>query len=135
MLYIFFKYINFKYIIFFSLSTSSYSLKPETLKSLSLDKVNEEESGSLSIDTKLKNDKSNEQVSIFQMDRDESKNNNSTNNLTVKKEKSIQIQTNINQISLNTLNKEQPMTAIEPVMANLKTKLCMTPESKFNLRV
>ncbi|KAL6590446.1 kinase-like protein [Neocallimastix californiae] len=78
-----------------SLSTSSYSLKPETLKSLSLDKVSEEEPGNLTVDTKLKHDKSNEQISIFQMDRED----------------------------------KQPMTAIEPTMANLNTKLCMTPET------
>jgi len=117
-----------------SLSTSSYSLKTETLKSLSLDKVNEEESGSLSSESKIKHDKSNEQISIFQMERDDNSkdNNNSANKLTVNTEKPIQIQTNINPLSLDTikkLNKEQPMTAIEPVMPNLNAKLCMTPET------
>jgi len=52
-----------------SLSTSSYSLQPETLKSLSLDKVNEEEANKLTVETSQNN--SNEQVSIFQMDRDD----------------------------------------------------------------
>ncbi|ORX83332.1 kinase-like protein [Anaeromyces robustus] len=81
-----------------SLSTSSYNLKPEAIKALSLDKVTEEDTGStnsLSINTKLKHDKSNEQISIFQMDRED----------------------------------KQPKTAIEPVMANLNPKLCMTPET------
>jgi len=116
-----------------SLSTSSYSLQPETLKSLSLDKVNEEEANKLTVETSQNN--SNEQVSIFQMDRDDnSKNNNNniTNNLTANTENSNQNQISINQISLdynNTLNKDQSKAAIEPGMVNLNTKLCMTPET------
>jgi len=53
-------------IIFFffnSLSTSSYSIKPEAMKSLSLDKVKEEYDSNTN--------KTNEQISIFQMDRDD----------------------------------------------------------------
>jgi len=116
-----------------SLSTSSYSLKPETIKSLSLDKVSEEntesKSNNLTIDTKLKRDKSNEQISIFQMDREDSKDNSTSNSSINNKDNSKQNPTNNNSFDSNTLNKEQPKTAIESSMANLKPKLCMTPET------
>jgi len=101
---------------------------------LSLDKVSEEntesKSNNLTIDTKLKRDKSNEQISIFQMDREDSKDNSTSNSSINNKDNSKQNPTNNNSFDSNTLNKEQPKTAIESSMANLKPKLCMTPESK-----
>jgi len=79
-----------------SLSTSSYSIKPETLKSLSLDKITEDSDYKNDMSEDNKANKSNEQISIFQMDRDD---------------------------------ENQSKTVVEPVMANLNPKLCMTPET------
>jgi len=56
---------------FYSLSTSSYSIKPETLKSLSLDKITEDSDYKNDMSEDNKANKSNEQISIFQMDRDD----------------------------------------------------------------